>query len=319
MINLQGFDLNLLRVFDALVRERSVARAADRLSLTAPAVSNALKRLRVAFDDPLFVRTRHGMEPSELALKLCAPIQDGLYSIRTALTSTVKFDPKSSARQFRLLMNDVGIAAFLPGVVQRLTRAAPGVDLVITERDHADYENALDSGTDDVAVGRVRLSAAFRSELIATSENVAVLCRDHPALRRDSHTRPRLTGAGYTAARHVEVAPRGAVPNRIEGASRASRQRRIMLSVPHATTLGTVLPGTDLIATVPDRCIDFLCADGRLTWVPLPFATRPNLVYLWWHRRKDSDPGHGWLRGLIRDAAAGWSVPMAGTGRRRAG
>jgi DNA-binding transcriptional LysR family regulator len=184
MIKLQVFDLNLLRVFDALVRERSVARAADRLSLTAPAVSNALKRLRMAFDDPLFVRTRHGMEPSELALKLCAPIQDGLYSIRTALTSTVAFDPKSSSRQFRLLMNDVGMAAFLPGVVLRLTRAAPGVDLIITERDHADYENALDSGTEDLAVGRVRLSAAFRSELIATSENVAILRCDHPALRR---------------------------------------------------------------------------------------------------------------------------------------
>lgn len=303
MHNANTFDLNLLRVFDALVREGSVSLAANRLSLSQPAVSNALSRLRTLLGDPLFVRTRHGMEPTAFALRLCSPVQDGLAQIRAGLSQVVTFDPATSERTFTLLMNDVGAASFLPAVVQRLTKQAPRVNLDVNERDHADYEDALDSASADLAIGRVMLSDTFQSEFLLKSFYVAILRSDHPALSRKRGVRPFLTVDRYVAAQHVVVSPRGATSNPVERTFSAMRlSRRIALNVPHATSLVNILPDTDLIATVPDKCIEFLCRDRRLTWAELPVRIEPNMIYQWWHKRHDHDAGHRWLREFMSSA-----------------
>lgn len=298
MINPNSIDLNLLRVFDALARERSVSAAAARLGLSQPTVSNALRRLRDVAGDPLFVRTRHGMEPTATALLLRDPIQQGLATIRAGLAQGALFDPATARRTFTLLMNDVGASSFLPPLLRRIAAAAPGVDLTVMERDHQDYEDALDSGEADLAVGRVQLSESFRSALVIRSVYVVILRRDHPALTRAG----RLSLAGYLGAPHIVVSPRGATGNPVERvlAGRGLR-RRVALSVPHVSALASILPESDLIATVPDRCVDLICRDPRLRWNPLPFEVPPNLVYQWWHKRHENDPGHRWLRGLFVD------------------
>lgn len=302
MHNSTTFDLNLLRVFDALVREGSVTAAANRLGLSQPAVSNALNRLRGLLGDPLFVRTRHGMEPTPFALRLHSPLQEGLAHIRAGLSQVMTFEPATSDRTFAILMNDVGAASFLPAIVQGLLREAPHVDLQIRELDHAAYEDALDSGTADLAVGRVMLSDAFRSELLQKSFYVALLRPDHPALTmKDGH--PAISLEDYTAADQVIVSPRGATSNPVERAMLAMRLHcRVVLNLPHATSLYNIIPGTDLIATVPDRCEEFLCRDGRLISVALPLRIEPNMIYQWWHKRHDHDAGHRWLREFVSNA-----------------
>jgi DNA-binding transcriptional LysR family regulator len=264
--------------------------AADRLGLSQPAVSNALNRLRALMGDPLFVRTRHGMEPTSFALRLCSPVQEGLTQIRTGLSQVMTFDPATSDRKFTILMNDVGAASFLPAAVQGLSKVAPGIDLHISELDHAEYEDALDSGVADLAIGRVMLADTFRSEFLLRSTYIAVLRTDHPALSRKRGTRPFLTLDSYIAAAQVVVSPRGATSNPVERAMLAMRLNgRVMLNVPHATSLYNIIPGTDLIATVPDRCRKFLCRDRQLTWAKLPIRIEPNMIYQWWHKRHDHD------------------------------
>jgi DNA-binding transcriptional LysR family regulator len=162
MFDPKTFDYNLLRIFDALAREKSVSGAAESLGLSQPAVSNALQRLRIQLDDPLFVRTRHGMEPTAFALALQNSVLAGLAEIRAALSQTNVFDPMRSERTFTLLMNDVGAATVLPAVFEKLMIQAPKINIRVIERDHGEYEDALDSAAADIAVGRVALSESFQ-------------------------------------------------------------------------------------------------------------------------------------------------------------
>jgi DNA-binding transcriptional LysR family regulator len=306
VVNLNTLDLNLLRVFDAMMRERSVSATAHRLGVSQPTVSNALNRLRSLLGDDLFVRTRHGMEPTAFALRLGDPVQEGLASIRAGLSQTLAFEAAQSDRTFNLLMNDVGAASFLPLILAHLRSAAPSVNLAVSEPDHADYEDALDSGAADLAIGRVKLSASFRSRLVLVSTYVVLLRPDHPLLTSRKGQPPQISFESYLAAAHVVVNPRGATDNPVERALAGHpAKRRIALTVPHATSLANVLPGSDLVGTVPDRCVDFLCHGGNLACVALPLQVEPNYIYQWWHKRHDQDAGHRWLRDAIFNVLTG--------------
>ncbi len=307
MALIDSLDLNLLRVFDAVWRERSVANAADRLALTPPAVSNALKRLRLAVDDPLFVRTRHGMEPTPFACTLRTPVQLALAHIRDAFSCSSEFDALNSQRTFTLLMNDVGAASFLPGIVKRVTKEAPNIEIFVRETNRRKHEDALDSGAADIAIGRLMLSNAFQSEQIATSPYVVVLDATNPLVEHHPNGRISISPSNYFAADHIDVSPRASTPNPVDRQlEEGIPRRRIALSLPYATSLMNIITGTHLIATVPDRTIDFLCSSGKLVWVPLPIHAEPNVVSMWWHKRDDRDAGHLWIRNIIMDVARQW-------------
>jgi DNA-binding transcriptional LysR family regulator len=300
MINPNNLDLNLLRVFDALLREKSVSGAAERLHLSQPALSNALNRLRDALQDPLFVRTRNGMEPTALAIQLQVPLQQGLSAIRAALEQGTQFDPADAERTFTLIMNDVGEITFLPPLLRHISRHAPGITLNVVELGREEYEDSLDSGSADLAIGRIKLAETFRSQLVHFSTYVAVMSADHPLADQPGD---KIDFDSYMTARHVAVIPRGATGNPIDKSLGTNAdQRHIALSVPHTTVLSAILPDTDLVATVPDKCIEALCIDGRLVWRALPFPVEPNMVYQWWHKRQESDAGHRWLRELVANA-----------------
>lgn len=273
--------------------------AADRLGLSQPAVSNALIRLRGLLDDALFVRTRHGMEPTALALSLAGAVEQSLATIRAALGDSLSFDPATAARTFTLLMIDVGEITLLPGLVAGFSKRAPGIRLKVLGVPRRDYEGYLDSGAADLAVGAVELSKAFRSQALFDSSYVGLLDRGHPAVAAKGG-RGKITREGYFGARHVAVVPRGATEHDDEpGLPAEARRRRIVLSVPNMTVLSSILPGTDLVASVPDVAVAPLCRGGRLRGVPLPFPVKPNRVSLWWHKRHDRDAGHQWLRGAF--------------------
>lgn len=303
MVNLRTFDLNLLRVFEAINRDGSVSKAADTLGLSQPAVSNALNRLRRQFDDPLFVRTRRGMEPTPKAGQLALAVHRGMTTIRAGLSAGVDFHPARSERRFTLLMTDVGEISFLPILLTELRRQAPGIDVSVVEAGLARYDELLENGTADLAIGRISLADTLSSELIHSSPFVVLLSRGHPRLRAGPDGRPTLSYEDYLAAPHVLVQPRGASGDPIREALGAdAAKRRIGLSIPHATVLPMIIGDSELIATVPQVCAQNLIATGKLCQVEAPFAIPRNFVYQWWHKRNTADPGHRWLRGIFAGA-----------------
>lgn len=303
MVNLRTFDLNLLRVFEAVHHDRSVSIAADKLGLSQPAVSNALNRLRLQFDDPLFVRTARGMSATPKAERLAEAIGVGLTTIRAGLSSGVDFDPATSERRFTLLMTDVGEISFLPVLLSELGRNAPNISIHVREAGLSTYEDLLESGTADLAIGRIKLSDRMHGAQIHSSEFVVLLGRSNPILRRDAQGACSIDYQAYLNAPHVMVQPRGAAGDPVREALGPDASRlRIALSIPHATVLPMIMGDTDLIATVPKVCAANLVATGALCAVPPPFPVEPNYVFQWWHRRNQRDAGHRWLRAIFSNA-----------------
>lgn len=300
MRNLNMVDLNLLRVFEAMMRERSVSHAAQRLNLTQPAVSNALARLRAAFDDPLFVRTRSGMEPTAVARTLYEPIEHGLTAIRTALSESVRFEPDISRRRFTIITTDVGELTYIAQLLRILAQEAPHIDVRVMEAASEEYERLLDSGQADLALGRFRIRDSFRCERIGSCIYVAVLCAAH-ANRLGIAPGATFPYEAFLHSPHVDVIPRGATENPIAPALGAdAARRRIALTIPHTAVLSALIPGTELVATLPQPAVSTLCQSGRLSWAMLPFETETTQISIGWHKRHDGDKGHAWLREKLR-------------------
>ncbi len=298
--NLNLVDLNLLRVFEAIMRERNVSRAAQRLNLTQPAVSNALGRLRAAFDDPLFVRTRGGMEPTAVARTLYEPIEHGLAAIHTALSESVQFDPGTSRRRFTIITTDVGEVTYIAQLLKILAQEAPHIDVRVMEAASEEYERLLDGGQADLALGRFRIRDSFHCERIGSCIYVAVLCAAH-ARRLGLAPGATFPYDAFLHSAHVDVIPRGATANPIAPALGAdAARRRIALTIPHTAVLSALIPGTELVATLPQPAASILCQRGRLSWALLPFETEITQISIGWHKRHDGDMGHAWLREKLR-------------------
>ena len=305
MINLRTFDLNLLRVFEAIFHDRSVSLAADRLGMSQPAVSNSLNRLRRDFEDPLFVRVNRRMEPTPKAQQFAAFVDGGLGTIRAGLTSGIAFDPRTSKRRFNLLMTDVGEVTFFPKILKSLAREAPNIDLNVLEYGLQGYSELLESGAVDLAIGRIDLGDSFQREFIHTSPFTVVLSRDNSFLDKDANGQLAITREGYLDAPHILLEPRGASGDPVRKALGGDAgRRRIALSVPHATVLPYIMEGTELVATIPTICARNMISSGGLCLVDPPFAIEPNMVYQWWHKRNTEDEGHRWLRELFVSAKA---------------
>lgn len=294
-MNVQDLDLNLLRVFDAVLRDRSVTAAAARLGLTQPAVSNALARLRRRFDDPLFVRGTRGMDPSPFARALAAPVHQALALIEAALAQRAGFDPGSSTRTFRFYMSDIGEVFFLPPLVERVRRAAPGVRLEAAAVPLAQIAASLASGELDLAVGFLPgLSGAVRSRRLFRDPYVCLMRADRSGAGR------RLTRRQFAQASHALVSSPGSGHQVIEQAlERHGLARRIALRVPHFTVVPQVLERTDLLLTIPLRIARVFEKGGRLRALRLPFPIPAADVGVHWHERFDRDPGNRWLRELL--------------------
>ncbi len=299
MRDINLLDLNLLRVFETVMRERSVSLAADRLNITQSAVSNALNRLRAALDDPLFVRTRNGMEPTPLATSFATPVQDGLATIRAGVTQTLSFDPTVARRRFTIITTDVGEETYIAALLQILVREAPFIDLRVLEAPSEEYEKLLDSGEADFAVGRVEIAESFRREQIGTCLYVAVICAEHAA-RLGLRQGDVIPYEIFIGLPHVQVVPRGAgfKTNPVERAL-AGASRRVALTLPHTSVLSELIPGTMLVAAVPQPAAPPLCR-GDLLWLKLPFEHDISIQHMIWHKRQDADKGHGWMREKIR-------------------
>jgi DNA-binding transcriptional LysR family regulator len=291
-MNVRDVDLNLLRVFEAVLRERGVTPAAAGLGLTQPAVSNALARLRGLFGDPLFVRTPAGMEATPFARELAEPVRQALALLEAALAHGPGFDPASSTRAFRFYMSDLGQIEFLPPVIERVQRAAPGVRLEAVALEVDDIGDALATGALDLAVG-------FLPGLGPPVRRRALFRDPYRCLMRADHPIKALTRRKFQEASHALVTYRGGHRVVEEALERAGLARRIALRLPHFTVVPMVLERTDLICTLPARVARVFERRGGLKSLAPPVPIPPADVAVHWHERFEADPGNRWLRELV--------------------
>ncbi len=291
-VNVHDIDLNLLRVFDAVLHEKGVTPAAARLGLTQPAVSNALARLRKVFGDALFVRTPRGVDATPFARELAEPVRQALALLESALAHGPGFDPATAARAFRFYMSDLGQIEFLPPLVERVQRDAPGVRLEAVALEVDDIADALAAGALDLAIGFLPgLAAPVRRQALFRDPYLCLMRADHPI--------KALTKKKFLEASHALVIYRGGHRVIEEALERAGLSRRIALRVPHFTVVPMVLERTDLVLTLPARVARVFERRGRLKALPPPVPIPPAEVAVHWHERFEADPGNRWLRGVM--------------------
>lgn len=314
-MQLSQIDLNLLLVFQHLLSEKRVSGVARSLGMSQPAVSSALKRLRLTLGDELFLRTQHGMQPTPYALQLAEPVAQALDALHQALNVRSSFEPASSTRSFSLAMTDVGEMYFLPVLMDMLDQQAPGVTLRVVPVTSDSLKDDMTSGRIDVALGLLpQLQAGFFQQALFRQDYVCLMRQAHPLAQRAT-----LRLADFAAAAHVRVLAAGTGHGRVDEAlERQGLQRRIRLTVPHYVALGDVLGHSDLIATVPERFAQRVTSPFGLTTSALPLAVQSSAIHQFWHARLHRDPGHQWLRALIAqgfgaeaDSPAPWESPAA--------
>lgn len=299
-MNLRGLDLNLLVVFDAVIAERNVHRAAERIGLSQPATSNALKRLRLALDDPLFVRSPQGMVPTARAEALAPDVRAALALIEATIARTETFDPRHARRTVNLGMTDFGAAVLLPRIAERLGQYGDGLQLRVPFVDARSYGAMLDDGRIDLAIGLLPEGEARHGR--------EVLFRDSWILLADAandRVRDPMDADRYAALDHVVFSPHGeplTVVDRL--LRRQGIRRKAVITVSHFGMMPSLIAGSDRIATISERLAGVYAQSGELKTARLPFLTDRFDVVQVWSRRYERDPALVWIREQMRAAAS---------------
>lgn len=304
-MNITAFDLNLLPVFEALFEERNVSRAAARVGLSQPALSNALRRMRESLGDPLFERTARDMRPTAKAEQLAGSVRAALAHARSALSGEAGFDPTTTRRTFRLAMNDYSEWLLETLILSRTCGASSGAKLHVRRMDslfsfpEADLRNSLL----DTAIGFFpdarSLGEGTLSETLFEEDNVVVARRGHPALRK------RLTLERFVQLDHAAVIyrpePWGLIDQELAS---QGLKRKLRLATPHFLTAVKAVAESNLIACVPAGLAREFAQTLDLVIRPLPLFLPKFVTRMLWARQWQDDPAHQWLRRQIRDAAA---------------
>lgn len=299
-INLSRVDLNLLVVFDALLAERHVTRAAARIGLTQPATSHALKRLRALFGDPLFVRSSRGMAPTPVALEAGPSVRSVLEQVEGILSAERSFAPAQSDRQFVLGLSDYAALVLLPRLTARLDEEAPGVTLLVRSTSHDIGLPMLDDGSVELIAGNFPDPPAHMNEELLFDEDFVCACRDDNDAVNDS---PGLES--YLSLRHLHVSTKGRAHGYADAAlAERGLKRRVAATVGHFLMAPVLAGSSTLVATEPRRLLESLGSHFALRLFRPPFHIPGFRVVQAWHRRCETDPGHAWLRRLLQEVAA---------------
>ncbi|MDP9107696.1 MAG: LysR family transcriptional regulator [Pseudomonadota bacterium] len=294
-----SLDLNLLRVFDVVMSERNLTRAASRLAMTQPSVSNALKRLRDAIGDELLVRTAHGVKPTPHAEELWPAVRRALSDLEAAMAPQ-SFDISTTQATFRMAMADATAALWLPTLVRSIERDAPGVNVRMVPLTTREPRPMLLRGDIDLAIGFFPGVVAqlagepdtpIRHEQLYSGQYVCVMRKHHPLARAE------LTLDSYCAANHLLVSFSGRAHGLVSDAlTQLGRDRRILLTVNQFFTAGRVVASSDLITVLPRHLIASTGMTGELIAKDLPFELPRVHVDMLWHQRDARSLSHKWLR-----------------------
>ena len=295
------YDLNLLPIFVALMEERSVTRAALRLGITQPALSNALARLRVTMRDPLFVRERYGIRPTQMAEELAPVIAAALARLDDAILGQQDFDPADARRLFTIAPNSYVEFVLAPAIVARLRETAPGIKLRLTPFGNDLTETGVMSGDTAMVLGRIVDPPDNLVVQHLMDEGLACVVRaDHPEVGE------AISREQYERLKHVNVLPPGRMrAGLFQALDQRGLRREVVVSVTHFLAVPEMVAATDYCATLPMLICRHLERDARLKVLPAPVDLGTFPVQMGWHVRYRQDPAHRWLRGLIAELATG--------------
>lgn len=308
-MNLAKVDLNLLVYFDVLLRERSVTRAANQLSITQPAMSNSLKRLRDLFSDPLLVRTSEGMTPTPRAKELQPIVRDVLARLENAVQPKTEFNPLDSTRTFRVMTSDYAESTLLLELVGRLEILAPNVTLDLITPSDVNFHD-VEHGRVDMAINRFNeLPLSFHSKVLWKDTFSCVLNASHPLANK-------LDLEGYLQAQHIWVSKTGfgvgvgVDPNEVQNLgwvdlelSKMGKQRDIRVFTRHYHAALQMAKCQGLIATLPTKAASIVKDDPAIVLRKPPFEIPPITLTMAWSALLHHDSGHVWLRRLISNIA----------------
>ncbi|AHE54108.1 MULTISPECIES: LysR family transcriptional regulator [Alphaproteobacteria] len=296
-VHLASIDLNLLVVFDALVAEGHATRAAERIGLTQPAVSHALNRLRALFGDPLFVRSPRGMVATPLAQDIAPGVRSILEQVEGILLGGRTFDPASSTRQFTLGLSDYAAFVLLPRLTARLDREAPGVSLVVRNTSRSVGLPMLEDGGAELIAGNFPDPPThMREELLYEEDFICAGRGDHSGLDG------MVDLDRYLSLRHLQVSMKGNPRGYVDAVlAEKGLKRNVAVTVGHFLMAPMLVDASDLVATEPRRLFAPLAGRLPLRLFPPPLDIPTFRVVQTWHARHDADPGHQWLRRVLRE------------------
>jgi DNA-binding transcriptional LysR family regulator len=318
-VHFNSLDLNLLRVFDTLIEERSVTRAGERLGLSQSAISHALNRLRYVLDDELFVRMPDGMRPTARAAEIAPRLREGLLQLQLALGPT-KFDPAQTERRFTITCGEYVGTVLMPRFIAKVRALAPNSGLSIRPSNMGVAE-ALLAGRVDLAIGSFRrVPESFVCEPLFQETRVWVLSANHP-MARDELTLERLislshliisaTGEdehaidGYVSDHGLERLVTRSEVGLLQGVLAERGLRRIIgLTTPHFPAALAVVSQSDMAAPLPRRLAAAFADQYRLKLFDPPYPSPPFDFMALWHRDHGEEPAIAWLRDILREVAA---------------
>jgi DNA-binding transcriptional LysR family regulator len=304
--NFRTLDLNLLRVFDEVMAEKSLTKAARNLSITQPAVSNALRRLRETLGDDLVRREGHGIAPTPFALMLWPNVRQALDQLQSALVPQ-QFIPAEARNAFVLAMADATAAELMGGLGQALEHHAPSVSIRVLPLTTRDPRNMLNEGVADLALGYFPAvladltakaqsgeAVAFEHHRLYDGEYVCVMRRGHPLAQKN------ISLDEFCNARHLLVSFSGRPYGFIDEAlTSIGRHRRVVMTVNQFFTAGRVVVNSNLLTVLPKHFVPTTGIADELFMCDLPFKVPTLHVDALWHRRKQAQSDHVWLRQVL--------------------
>lgn len=293
-----NFDMNLIKVLDAVLSERSVSRAAVRLGVSQSAVSHALAKMRKDFQDPLFVRSPQGMVPTERAERMIPFLRTALAATERLLDDPEHFDPMTTRRSFTIAAADMFGLVLLPSLIGQLVSKAPGLDLDMRPNTTAPL-GALENAALDLAIGVFHdPPSSLRRQRLFDDEFVCLVRRNHPSIQ------DVLTLDAYIETPHGLVAPAGRPGGVVDTIlARQGLSRRVALRVPNFLVAPMVTAGTDLVWTLPSRIARIFADYLPLRIFPPPIDIPTFTISQLWHERSQHDPGHRFLRSTMAAVA----------------
>jgi DNA-binding transcriptional LysR family regulator len=297
-MNINSIDLNLLNLFDALLKEGSVTRAGQRLGLSQPAASRGLARLRRLLNDQLLIRTTNGWELTPRATALSAPVAKLLDDARSIVAPSV-FNPSTASGQFTIATGDHMALMLLPALISKLVTLAPGIDLVIptSSGDNVDF---ITQGESDLAIGVFQnLPARFYQRALYDEDFVCVVRDNHPEVS------DKLTVKNFVSLSHLAVIITGKGKSPIDDAlAKQGLTRRVTMQIPHFLAAPMIVAESDLILSIPRKLAYKMSQSVPIKILELPIEIATFTPSMIWHERQHNDPRHIWLRNLIMEISS---------------
>ena len=299
-VNLRGMDLNLLTALNALLEEGHVTRAAERVGLTQPAMSNALARLRAFLGDPILVRGAGGMVVTERAAAMRAPVQKALQEIECALFGDQGFDPSAASHTFNVGATDHVMFSLFPELCRRIEKEAPGIRLHTQRLQSRLPVDALSSGEIDLALRHLAdFTEPIHMETLFLDEFVCLVWEGNARIGK------RITLKQFIECDHLLVSPWGGMDGVIDQELKAHGvTRNVRVAVPDFLLAPELLVETDYVLTMARSVAEGLAARLPLRVLKHPLKLTPSPYGQFWHERTQNSAPHAWLRQIIRDIAA---------------